>query len=52
VTSENIEAIRRDAFLVSRGVQVEWILEKGGSRQLLEALDKAGVDVHVGRKIP
>jgi hypothetical protein len=52
LTSENIEAIRRDAFLVSRGVQVEWILEKGGSRQLLEALDKAGVDVHVGRKIP
>ena len=44
----NTLAIQRDAWLVSRGYRVGWILEKGGSPQLLKALDEAGIMYHVG----
>jgi hypothetical protein len=41
----NQEAIARDAEFVQRGFKVYWILEKGGSKQLLEALGNAGIEV-------
>ena len=41
----NQEAIARDAELVQRGFKVYWVLEKGGSKQLLEALQNAGIEV-------
>jgi hypothetical protein len=47
----NTDAIRRDAWLVKRGYQVEWVLEKGGSQPLLDALKAAGIKVHTGPQI-
>ena len=44
--------IKKDAWLVKQGYQVEYILEKGGSKPLLEALKKNGIDYHIGPKIP
>jgi RHS repeat-associated protein len=44
----NTLAIQKDAWLVKRGFEVEWVLEKGGSRPLLEALNNAGIKVHIG----
>ncbi|MBR8835444.1 MAG: hypothetical protein DSM106950_15830 [Stigonema ocellatum SAG 48.90 = DSM 106950] len=41
----NQEAIARDAELVQRGFKVYWVLENRGSKQLLEALQKAGIEV-------
>ncbi len=45
--------IKKDAWLVKyKGYKVEYILEKGGSKPLLEALKKNGIDYHIGKKIP
>ena len=47
----NKEAIEVDAWFVKQGYTVEWILEKGGSRPLLEALRKAGIVIKDGTQI-
>ncbi|MFX5521931.1 hypothetical protein ABTD78_21940, partial [Acinetobacter baumannii] len=52
LTKENVIAIQKDAELVKQGWQVEHILEKGASKPYLDALEKAGIDVHIGPKIP
>jgi len=44
--------IKKDAWLVKRGNKVEYILEKGGSKPLLKALEKNGIDYHIGSKLP
>lgn len=44
LTEKNIIAISKDAELVKRGWAVEHILEKGGSKPYLEALEKADID--------
>ena len=44
----NTLAIQKDAWLVKQGYSVEWVLEKGGSPQLLKALDAAGIGYHLG----
>ena len=44
--------IKKDAWLVKRGNKVEYILEKGGSKPLLKALKKNGIDYHIGTKLP
>jgi RHS repeat-associated protein len=44
----NADAIARDAWLVKQGYTVEWVLEKGGSQPLLDALKEAGIKVHTG----
>jgi hypothetical protein len=44
--------IQKDAWLVKEGYNVEYILEKGASRNFLEALDKAGVKYTTGSRIP
>jgi hypothetical protein len=48
----NEVAIKKDAYLVGKGYQVEWILEKGGSQRLLDALTKAGIRYHIGPLVP
>lgn len=52
LTKENILAIQKDGELVKQGWQVEHILEQGASKPYLDALGKAGVDAHIGPKIP
>ncbi|NTZ07261.1 DUF4150 domain-containing protein [Burkholderia metallica] len=52
LTKENILAIQKDGELVKQGWQVEHILEKGASKPYLDALERAGVDAHIGPKIP
>ena len=52
LTKENVLAIKKDADLVQNGYQVEHILEKGASKPYIEALEKAGIDYHIGPKIP
>ncbi|UVE64722.1 hypothetical protein [Burkholderia pyrrocinia] len=52
LTKENILAIQKDGELVKQGWQVEHILEQGASKPYLDALEKAGVDAHIGPKIP
>lgn len=52
LTRENVLAIQKDAELVKRNWQVEHILEKGASKPYLDALKDAGIDVHIGTKIP
>ena len=44
----NTLAIKRDAWLVKQGYSVEWVLEGGGSKQLLQALDDASIKYHLG----
>ena len=44
--------IQKDAWLVKRGYKVEYILEKGASKNFIDALEKAGIDYHIGSKIP
>jgi hypothetical protein len=44
--------IAKDAELVKRGYEVEYILEKGASKPFLEALDNAGVKYKIGPQIP
>ncbi|WP_200865142.1 hypothetical protein, partial [Porphyromonas crevioricanis] len=43
--------IQKDAWLVKRGYKVEYILEKGASKNFIDALEKAGIDYHIGSKI-
>jgi hypothetical protein len=52
LTAENALAIQKDAELVKQGWRVEHILEQGASKNYLDALTKAGIDVHIGPKIP
>lgn len=53
LTEKNRLAIEKDSWLVKeRGFEVEWILEKGASKPLLEALEKAGIKVRIGPKAP
>ncbi|WP_256975989.1 DUF4150 domain-containing protein [Burkholderia sp. AU28863] len=52
LTKDNIVAIQKDAELVKQGWQVEHILEQGASKPYLEALKRAGIDAHIGPKIP
>jgi hypothetical protein len=52
LTKANALAIQKDLYLKNTmRLDVEWILEGGGSKPLLEALQKAGIKVHVGPKI-
>ncbi|WP_256582469.1 hemagglutinin repeat-containing protein [Pseudomonas sp. Irchel 3A5] len=44
----NEMAIKKDAYLVKQGYQVEWVLEKGATKPLLNALEKAGVKYRIG----
>ncbi|WP_267965328.1 hypothetical protein, partial [Testudinibacter sp. TR-2022] len=44
--------IQKDASMVKDGYKVEYILEKGASKNFIEALEKAGIDYHMGSKIP
>jgi len=52
LTKENVVAIQKDAELVKEGWTVEHILEGGASQPYLDALERAGIDVHVGPKLP
>jgi len=47
-TKSNEMAIKKDAYLVKQGYQVEWVLEKGASRPLLNALEGAGIKYRIG----
>jgi hypothetical protein len=54
-TSLNKQAqidIQKDATMVKSGYKVEYILEKGASKPFIEALEKNGIDYHIGLKIP
>lgn len=44
--------IQKDADMVKQGYKVEYILEKGASKPFIEALEKNGIDYHIGSKIP
>ena len=44
----NTLAIQKDAWLVKQGYTVEWVLEQGGSKPLLQALEKAGIKYQIG----
>ena len=44
----NEMAIKKDEWLVNQGYQVEWVLEKGASKPLLESLSNAGIKYHIG----
>lgn len=52
LTAANRDAIWRDSFLVKSGITVEWILEQGGSKPLIEALQEAGIKVRIGPQLP
>ena len=52
LTADNALAIRKDAWLVQQGWQVEHILENGASRPYLEALTRGGVSYHIGPRLP
>jgi predicted Fe-Mo cluster-binding NifX family protein len=41
----------RDRQLVMQGHKVEWVLEKGGSKEMIKALNNAGIKVHIGSQI-
>jgi hypothetical protein len=48
----NTYAIMRDAALARQpNTKVEWVLEKGGSKELVNALKAAGIKVHLGPQI-
>lgn len=47
-TKSNEMAIKKDAYLVKQGYQVEWVLEKGASKPLLNALERAGIKYRIG----
>ncbi|WP_252513667.1 hemagglutinin repeat-containing protein [Xanthomonas arboricola] len=47
----NEMAIKKDAYLVQNGYQVEWILEAGASKPLLNALENAGIKYRIGPQI-
>ena len=44
--------LRKDAWLVAKGQKVEYILEKGGSKPLLTAINAAGATYKTGPQIP
>ncbi|WP_046243736.1 type VI secretion system tube protein TssD [Hymenobacter terrenus] len=44
--------LQKDAALIARNYEVEYILEKGGSKPLLAALKKIGATVKIGPQIP
>ena len=44
-------AIKRDRWLVQQGYRVKWILEGGGSKPLLKALDDAGIKYRIGPQL-
>ena len=44
--------LRKDELLIAKQYQVEYILEKGASKPMLEALDRIGADVKIGPQIP
>jgi hypothetical protein len=44
--------LEKDEYLVNSGYQVEYILEKGGSKPLLTELNKIGAVVKIGPQIP
>ena len=44
--------LRKDAWLVSKGQRVEYVLEKGGSKPLLTAISTAGATYKIGPQIP
>lgn len=52
LTKQAVIDIKKDAWMVKKGYKVEYILEKGASKQFLEALDKAKIDYYIGTKIP
>lgn len=52
LTKENQIAIKKDAFLVKDGWEVEHILEKGASKPYLDALEKAGINYKTTPQIP
>jgi hypothetical protein len=41
---------RRAIYLRSRGYDVEWILEGGGSQPLVDELETNGIRVQIGEK--
>jgi hypothetical protein len=43
--------IKKDAHFVDLGFKVEYILEKGASKQFLKALNEAGISYKIGRQI-
>ena len=44
--------LRKDEYLIAKQYQVEYILEKGASKPMLEALARIGADVKIGPQIP
>jgi hypothetical protein len=46
------EDIPKDGELIKAGYQVEYILEKGGSKPFLTALDRIGASYKIGPQIP
>ncbi|MFW0716004.1 hypothetical protein [Pedobacter sp. N23S346] len=44
--------IKKDAWLVKEEYTVEYILEKGASKNFLNALDKAGIKYKIGNQLP
>ena len=44
--------LKKDEYLISKQYQVEYILEKGASKPMLEALKRIGADVKIGPQIP
>ena len=46
------EDLVKDEYLISKGHQVEYILEKGASKPLLAALERIGASVKIGPQIP
>ncbi|UYZ63942.1 type VI secretion system tube protein TssD [Hymenobacter weizhouensis] len=44
--------LQKDEWLIQRGYQVEYILEKGASKNLLKALDAIGATYKLGPQIP
>jgi hypothetical protein len=47
-TVDNLWEVERDAKLVARGWDIEWVFRDSASRQLLEALDRAGIKHRMG----
>jgi len=47
-TSDNLWELKRDAELVGRGWNIEWVFRDSASKPLLDALDEAGIKHKVG----
>ncbi|WP_046242312.1 type VI secretion system tube protein TssD [Hymenobacter terrenus] len=48
----NVTDLKRDGWLIDEGFAVEYILEKGASKQFLAALSKIGGTYKIGPQIP